>query len=95
MYFKKEETHIKGYSPRLESKSINFTGKEWHKASISVYNVGSAVKLEGFFDGKQVITYMDVGGIKGEPYTDEGKWCFIRTNAPDKVSYRNAKMTQI
>lgn len=93
MYFKKEQTHELGYSPRLKEKDINFDKGKWHKMVIKVWNDenNEEVLIEGQFDDK-IIYAEDKGDLKGEPYTDEGKWCFIRTNKPDGVKYRNVKV---
>ena len=58
------------------------------------------VEIQGEFN-EQNITLTDSGQIKcGDvsntaPYLDVGKWCFIRTNSPNYVRYRNVAIMQI
>ena len=83
IYFKKEQTHMLGYSPRLNEKPIPFTADTWHSAPIQVVDIDKKVKLTGYFDGKQVNDWTDDGSIKGPAFQGIGKWCFIRTNFGD------------
>jgi hypothetical protein len=101
MYFKKELTHELGYSSRLVSKSIRFQRRRWVNAKIRVKNgTAGEVEIQGEFN-EQNITLTDSGQIKcGDvsntaPYLDVGKWCFIRTNSPSDVRYRNVSIMQI
>ncbi len=100
-YFKKEQTHKIGYSSRLDSHPIDFQPGKWYLAEIYVLNDGKNVKLEGYFDGFPINDFLDDGKIKcGDqentpPYIDAGKWCFLRTNRPDDVRYRNVKVEPI
>jgi hypothetical protein len=70
-------------------------------AKIRVKNgTAGEVEIQGEFN-EQNITLTDSGQIKcGDvsntaPYLDVGKWCFIRTNSPSDVRYRNVAIMQI
>jgi hypothetical protein len=95
MYFKKEETHVLGYSPRLAETSINFDKNRWHKMSMRVMNTPDGnVSIQGVFDDRTIVE-LDQGQLKGKPFIDTAKWCFIRTNKPDDVRYRNVEVKEI
>jgi hypothetical protein len=119
MYFKKEiahenkfdKTQPQGYSSRLNDVAINFTGKEWHKASIEIRNLNNgSISIIGKFDNTQT-KLIDNGTIQcgndngtypnTRPFTERGKWCFFRTNDPLEIGtkpgvyYRNAKITNL
>ena len=95
MYFKKEETHVLGYSSRLRETDIIFEKGKWHKMKISMKNMlNGNVSIVGEFNGT-VISVIDDGTLKGPPYTGEGKWAFIRTNKPNGVSYKNVLIQAI
>jgi hypothetical protein len=94
MYFKKEQTHVLGYSPRLQAVPVKFEKGKWYKMLIRVENTEGGVLVVGEFDGNRITQY-DSGQLKGEPYTFEGKWCFVRTNKPDGVKYRNVVVREI
>jgi hypothetical protein len=102
MYFKKEQTHEIGYSARMNETPITFEKGRWYHATMSATNVPNSdnVSLHATFNGKEKeIWGLDSGNIKcgnmenTPPYRAEGKWCFIRTNAPDNVMLRNAGAT--
>jgi hypothetical protein len=100
MYFKKEETHVLGYSPRLQEEAITFEKGIWYKMRIAVINEDDKVKILGYFGkaGETVgtgISVTDDGSLKGAPFTGVGKWCFIRTNKPNGVKYRNVSIRSI
>jgi hypothetical protein len=92
VYFKCEETHEKGYSPRLGEKTINFTKDAWHKMVMRATNDGGSVVLEGKFDDVSIRQRVTEDRFI---YQGEGKWCFIRTNDPNGVKYRNVQIKAI
>ena len=51
------------------------------------------VQIQGEFNNT-VITQIDTGQLKGPAFTGEGKNCFIRTNKPNGVKYRNVSINQ-
>ena len=109
LYFKKEETHFKGYTDRIPEpgKPITFEKNKWYPMKISVKNIADEkVQIKGDFNGTR-ISMVDDGTLvktdsktgkkeeKGPPFREEGSCCFIRTNAPNNVKYRNVIMRQI
>lgn len=92
LYFKCEETHEKGYSPRLVEEAIKFTPNEWHKLMMVATNEGNNVYLDGMFDDVEIEKVITE---KRFAYQGEGKCCFIRTNKPDGVKYRNITIEEI
>ena len=108
LYFKKEETHLKKYTDRIPEpgKPITFEKNKWYPMKISVKNIADEkVQIKGDFNGTR-ISMVDDGTLvkthkngkkeeKGPPFREEGSCCFIRTNAPNNVKYRNVIMRQI
>jgi hypothetical protein len=103
LYFKKEIYHDL-YSSRLKEKKINFEKNKWYPFRISVKNDDDNVDIEGEFNGVK-ISLVDDGKIKcgndndtienTRPFTDAARWCFIRTNRPENVKYRNVIIKKI
>ena len=95
-YFKKEQTHELGYSPRLNEKPIPFSADNWHTAAIQVVNEDDKkVRLMGHFDGQQVNDWTDNGSVNGPAFQGIGKWCFVRVNFDDKPGAAKTKNASI
>lgn len=83
---RKEETHKKGYSSRINKKSFKFPTNTWVGCRAVCYNVSDGVKLEGYVsvDGgktwKLVTETTDTGNMKGKPYTKSASQSSIRFN---------------
>jgi hypothetical protein len=97
-YFKKEQTHELGYSPRLDEKVIQWEPDEWVTAKIVVVDNGKKVELQGHFNGIYLNHWVDDGSVKGPAFQGIGKWCFVRVNFgdnPGAANSRNVKIAKI
>jgi hypothetical protein len=90
--------HCLGFNPSA-SNFLSLVTIPWASNNDSLYSLPK-VEIQGEFN-EQNITLTDSGQIKcGDvsntaPYLDVGKWCFIRTNLPNDVRYRNVAIMQI
>lgn len=111
MFFKKEQTHVIGYSERLATVDVPYKAGEWFKARVRITNIeGNKVKLEGFFNDTTSTEFIDSGQIecgndthpkqKYPPFTGIGESCFLRVNSNGtkinvNVKYRNAVIKKV
>ena len=108
IFFKKEATHVIGYSSRLASVNVpSAKPNTWIRAKVSITNIESnKVKCEAWVNDTYT-SFIDSGHIKcgdqsnTSPFTGIGESCFFRVNSSGEkgtasvaVRYRNAKITK-
>ncbi len=105
VYFKKEESHNIGYSPRVNQKPQSLVADQWYGFRMAAYTVGSYVKMECYVDEtdglnggdwKLLTEWLDKGnelidGVAYAPHTEVVREAAIRTDDQGTGSYFDYK----
>jgi hypothetical protein len=87
---RKEESHAKGYSKRMNTKPLNVPKNTWVGCRAVAYNVGNNVKLEAWVDMgsgfKKITEGIDDGSWKGKPVTGSSGGSAIRGDPESDVT---------
>jgi hypothetical protein len=104
MYFRKEATHIKGYSNCLAATSVVFLPKVWNTVQFDVVNNeadSGTPMLHGVLNNTYEIEYEDKGTIKcgfdenTPPFVKKGKWCFLKSLNADDLQYKDVSIEDL
>ena len=106
MYIRKEVTHIKGYSDRLQCTPIELPKETWARMMLEVNNCeDNKVKLYAQFlsstNKLHEIFLEDDGHIKcgfdndTAPFLKKGKWCFLKAINAEDLQYKDIRIEDI
>lgn len=107
MYFRKEVTHIKGYSETIAAKPIVLLPDVWNKLQFDVVNSEGdhgTPMLHGVLDNHYTlyeIGYDDTGNIKcgfdenTPPFVKKGKWCFLKSLNAQDLQYQDVSIEDL
>ena len=79
VYFKKEQSHNIGYTPRMEEQPTTLLADRWYGLRMAVYNIGSTVKVECYKD--------DTNGLNGGDWKKITEWIDDGTEEIDGTAY--------